>query len=55
MNVTLPKAVHCTYPALSLSKSPMPSRLLSAFDPILNIGILETCQQAYGGTPRHVI
>eukprot|EP00662_Eupelagonemidae_sp_cell21_P055097 gene55097-61322_t len=45
----VPDAVLVAYPALRIRMAIGPSRLLSVFDPLLPLGILRRCLEAYAG------
>ena len=48
-NIRLPDSIIVAYPPYRIQYQPSPSRILSLMDPLLPIGVLRTCIQAYTG------
>eukprot|EP01135_Chromosphaera_perkinsii_P009737 Nk52_evm2s1869 gene=Nk52_evmTU2s1869 len=54
MGIRIPDSILGIYPSLVVRDAPAPSRILSAMDPLLSLGILQNVLAAYSGNnPEH--
>eukprot|EP00111_Clytia_hemisphaerica_P016900 TCONS_00050129-protein len=53
-NIRLPDSIVVAYPPYRLQFLPSPSRILCLMDPLLPVGVLKSCIQAYTGGFKHV-
>lgn len=49
LGLRLPNAILSVYPSTNITCAASPSRALAVMDPLLPLGILLACQQAYSG------
>nr|XP_043908276.1 lipase, hormone-sensitive a isoform X1 [Solea senegalensis] len=55
MGVRVPDGIMAAYPAILLTTDASPSRLLTLIDPLLPLGVLAKCLNAYAGAESNVV